>query len=180
MSNCDEAQRAKDEGKEEMKRGNYKKARRLFEISQRLHANPDTTQFLASANAAIARSERPSQTATTTGVPATGGGAASTIGSVVNRVTTWLSETAVSRFVVSLEQRYLLPSVVPYTRGLFACILALATWRFVFKQKLMFGSMPGDFNYRSDNMIVSAPIVSCMLASFLINALVRALGNNNR
>ena len=169
-----------------MKRGNYKKARRLFEISLRLHANPDTTQFLASAEAAIARSEHSSRAtteagaATTAGAPARGGRAATMIGSIVNRVTTWFSETAVSKFVVSLERRYLLPSVIPYTRGLLACILALATWRFVFKQKLMFGSMPGDFNYRSDNVIVSAPIVSCLLASFLVNALIRALGNNNR
>ncbi len=184
-NNHEEAQRAKGEGKDEMKRGNYKKAKRLFEISLRLHANPDTTQLLASANAAIARIERPSRvgTAPTAGGAAgagAGGRATAMLGPIVDRAVAWLSETAVSKFIVSLEQKYVLPSALPYTRGLFACILALATWRFVFKQKLMFGSLPGDFNYRSDNVMVSAPIVSCLLASFLVNAFVRALSNNNR
>jgi hypothetical protein len=37
--------------------------------------------------------------------------------------------------------------------------------------KIGFGSLPGDFSYRTDRLVVHVPIVSCLVLSVLISGI---------
>ena len=158
-----EAERAKKEGMKYLQSQNYKKAAKMFEISLRIHNNDDTKQYLNSAKAGIARVERNSRS-TSADEPVN-------ITSSESSSSTWSLLSYINARINALESKYISPSLRMYVRTILLIILVLATVRFYFKSELSLGHLPGDISYNSPNLIISAPIVSCMLFSFLLNAI---------
>ena len=63
----------------------------------------------------------------------------------------------------------------PYVRGIFLILVVLTFWRFGLRQKITLGYLPGDLNFATANLHFHAPIATCMLVSFLANAIGRSL-----
>jgi len=80
--------------------------------------------------------------------------------------------------IEKIESKYIGAPMKPLVRGVFLILVLLATWKFVLRQKVALGMLPGDLNYRSSNIQIHAPFVTCMVLSFLFNALVRIYQRN--
>jgi hypothetical protein len=160
-TNYEEAIRAKDEGKKKFAERDYRKAIKLFQISIRLHPNPDTSQLLHSAQAALARTSE------------------NTNSVYPNSSDHWFTYTCRTVHLYleplrRLENRWISAQLRPYLRGIIIVIIIISCYKIVFKKKLALYALPGDFSYSSPNMTLHAPIVSCLLISFLANAVNRA------
>jgi hypothetical protein len=183
--NIDEAERAKEEGRRRMQAGDFTKAVKFFEISLRLNDNPDTKQLLGSAKAAIARMRGPNNGRDSSSAVSGGSGGAG-LRIYTERFFRWLeglgrmvADTSVGRQLILLESSYITPLARPYVRGMIPIALLLFVWKVVLRRKLTLGLLPGDVYYSStsgsSSVFISAPIVSCMLVSFLLNAVFRAV-----
>jgi hypothetical protein len=186
--NIEEATRAKDEGKKQMEKGNFLKAVKMFEISIRLHQNPDTSQLLSTSKAAIALQNRQSSQSTSTpraSVPAAASSSNTsapthTLHQSPNMSTLesicLLRDTIIAKWI-SIENHHLhmiSAEMRPYIRGILAIIWALVLWKFVIGGKLSLGRLPGDISYQSSTISIHAPIVSCLIVSFILNAIFKA------
>jgi Protein of unknown function (DUF2905) len=188
--NIDEAKRAKVEGRRLMKAGDFAKAAKMFEISLRLNDNPDTKQLIGSAKAAMARMRGPrSRRDSSSAVNGDSNGTGLRIRIYTESFLRWLeglsrivADTHIGRQLINLENRYITPLARPYVRGMIPIALLLFVWKVVLRRKLTLGLLPGDVYYSStrgsSSVFISAPIVSCMLISFLLNAIFRALNIN--
>ena len=165
-TNHEEAIRAREEGKQKFAEGDYQKAVKLFQISIRLHPNADTSQLLHSAQAALVRiSSNQSNSAPNS--------SSQWYNPVVENFCRYLEP------LLQLESRLISPDFKPYVRGMILVIFMLSCYKLLVKHRLSLFDLPGDFNYSSPNVIVHAPIVSCLLISFLANAVNRAFQHNN-
>jgi hypothetical protein len=90
-----------------------------------------------------------------------------------------LLDAAWEQFPVSLREtitRYIHPTTRRPLAYVTCLILMVATYRFVLHgPRLVFGALPGDIYYHSDNVMVSAPLLSCFLLSMGFNFIVRLL-----
>ena len=90
--------------------------------------------------------------------------------------------TSIGRQLITLKNRYIAPIAKPYIMGMLPISLLLFIWKVLLRRNLTLGLLPGDLYYSStsgnSSIFISAPIVSCLLVSFLLNAILRALGIN--
>lgn len=170
-SNAEEAERAKSEGRRLMNSGNFQRAMKMFEISQRLHPNPDTIQLLHSAKAAWIRGRGASFD--TQSRPGTTSSTNST--NLLDNISqlTYSYLRPIIQPALDVENRYISAPYRPYLRWIVVIIVLLLGCKIILQRKLILFALPGDINYSSSNVIVHAPIVSCLLISFLFNAACR-------
>lgn len=176
-ANEEEAVRAKALGVEALQRGEYERAVRLLGISNRLSPNADTRGLLNSALVGQARMEASRASAHRT--------AAAT-------APPWSEHQAFGRFMIQVDAamdwvwqylplpvqeaitRYIHPSTRKPLVYVSILILTAALYRFVLHgPPLAFGRLPGDIYYNSGNVVVSAPLLSCFLASMAFSQLAR-------
>lgn len=176
-ANEEEGTRAKALGVEALQRGEYERAVRLLGISNRLSPNADTRGLLNSALAGQARmdSGRASahRTAAATAPPWSEHQVFGRFMIKVDAVMDW-----VWKYLPALVQgaitRYIHPSTRKPLAYVSILILAAALYRFVLHgPPLAFGRLPGDIYYNSGNVVVSAPLLSCFLASVAFSQLAR-------
>ncbi len=177
-SNGDEAARAKALGREALQLQQYDKAIRLLRISDRLHPNEDTRALLKSALAGQARLDTNQQNAQRAAASAPPPWSQQDLfGRGMQRVDAALG-VAWTHLPQSM-QRAIERSILPSMRKPLAyvgCLIVLAAiYRLVLHgPALAFGRLPGDVYYHSGNMMVSAPLVSCLLSSLALNYVARA------
>lgn len=168
-SNSDEAQRALDEARIKIRNRDFVKALKLLNISKRLRPTEELLQLIANVEMSL-RSDHPTEAET---LPNPQG---QTAQNDVGRER-WLVKFWGNMYdaLISWERRWIAPELKIYVRGIAGILLFIMTWKYVVKGKLSLFSLPGDLNYKSESVYISAPIVSCMLISFLLNAASRAL-----
>ena len=169
-ANEEEALRAKALGVEALQRGDYERAVRLLGISNRLSPNnPNTRELLTSSLAGQARMDSGRESAHRTAAAA---------------ALPWSEHQAFGRFMIRVDAtmdwvwqylpssvqgavtRYIHPSTRKPLAYVSILILSAALYRFVLRgPPLAFGGLPGDIYYNSGNVVVSAPLLSCFLAS---------------
>lgn len=177
-ANEEEALRAKALGVEALQRGDYERAVRLLGISNRLSPNPDTRGLLNSSLAGQARMDSGRESAHRTAAAA---------------APPWSEHQAFGRFMIKVDatmdwvwqylplsvqeaiRHYIHPSTRKPLAYVSILILSTALYRFVLRRgpPLAFGRLPGDIYYNSGNVVVSAPLLSCFLASVAFSQLAR-------
>jgi hypothetical protein len=163
--NYEEALRARKEGEKHLESRNFEKSLKMLEISHRLYPNDEVKQLIQRVkelnNGKDARSGQ------SHGDELRGHQGSFFLLIKHEAYVCW--ERAI-KLIERIEEKYFTPSFRPYARGLLAMSLFLLIYRLIFRQRLSLGSLPGDIYYSSSNMVVSAPIVSCLLVSLLLNA----------
>lgn len=178
-ANEEEAARAKALGREALQQQDYARAVRLLRISERLVPNADTRGLLNAALAAQARRQGPErQQAAAAAAPRWS--EQDVVGRALNRVDAF-HDAIYARLppvVTRLIERKLHPTSRRPLAYVFSAIVVAAIYRFVLHgPALKLGHLPGDIYYRSSgpgtSVVVSAPILSCLIFSVGFNMLAR-------
>mmetsp|Transcript_22543 Transcript_22543/g.32950 ORF Transcript_22543/g.32950 Transcript_22543/m.32950 type:complete len:173 (-) Transcript_22543:65-583(-) len=162
--NDDEASRAYTKALELKRQGDFKKALKLLEISQRLAPESGKQQIINEIKN-MSFSQHSSNSSSPDNCEGFNGTPASSTLTTIQRVF-----ESIRNQVIDMENRYIAPSMRQYIRIMFCIICVLVVYKFIFKQKIAFGSLPGDIYYSTPNTYVSAPIASSLLISFFLNA----------
>lgn len=178
-ANEEEAARAKALGREALRQGDHARAIRLLRISERLVPNADTRGLLGAAQAAQARAQGPArQQAAAAAAPRWSD--QDMVGRTMLRVDAFLDgvHARLPPALVNLIERKLHPSSRRPLAYVFSAVVVMAMYRFLLRgPALRFGGLPGDIHYSSvgpnSSVVVSAPIVSCILLSVGMNVLAR-------
>jgi hypothetical protein len=154
--NSEEGARALSQAKRALSVGNISEAIKFLKISHRLSPCPETAVLLAQHSPSPDTSRNPSP-------------------NPQDHLTVLrnLLEKTIER-ILRLEEKYIEPSMKQFIRGMFLLIIVLFVLKYIFRQPIGIGMLPGDIYYASSNVSVSAPFVSCFLVSFVLNGLVRA------
>ena len=139
--NAEEAGHAKIEGNKHLLAGNFTKAVKLFEISLRLHENPDVGQLLASAKAALIteprnrNEEQRSRGTESDQERSSERRPPNTTWSIINNpFSKWLFSNSILERIFDIETRVIAPAAKLYVRGMIAIIYALIIWKFVLQR----------------------------------------------
>jgi hypothetical protein len=155
--NAEEAQRALSKGKVFLERGEKVLALKFLRISQRLSPSNEAGELIERIL------QEPAQSPTNQNTPAP---------DFFNSAQNIASD--IKKRYLEVENRYIAPSMKNHIRLVFFIIIVLVIWKYIFKIKPRIGSLPGDISYQSQNVYISAPIVSCLLFSFFLSAVQRA------
>ncbi|TFJ86544.1 hypothetical protein NSK_002201 [Nannochloropsis salina CCMP1776] len=176
--NEEEALRAKALGVDALRRGDYDRAARFLSISSRLlPENADIRGLLNSALAGQARTDtrRASahRAAAATAPPWSpqhvSGRFMNGLDAVLDKV--WASLPSAGQNLIT---RYTHPPMRKPLAYVSILIITAATYRFVLRgPPLVLGHLPGDIYYNSGNVVVSAPLLSCFLASMAFSQVAR-------
>lgn len=161
----EEAQRALMEAKELIDTKSFEKAQKLLKISIRLNASTEASRLLKDVENEMNCNHRKDSTPSFT-----------QSGTQYERSSSWW--TKVLSHVSAIEKKYISPDLRIYNRGLLCIIVGLIIVKYVFHKKIGFGGLPGDINISSQSVYFSFPIVSCMLVSFILNAVNKLLNRN--
>lgn len=181
-ANEEEAARAKALGREALRQGDHARAIRLLRISERLVPNADTRGLLNAALAAQARAQGPArqQAQQAAAAAAPRWSDQDMLGRSMRRVDAFLDAlyARLPPAAVGLIERKLHPSSRRPLAYVFSAIVVMAVYRFALHgPALRLGGLPGDIHYSSvgpnSSVVVSAPIVSCILLSVGFNVLAR-------
>ena len=157
-ANRDEADRAKERGIAYLRAKNYGQARKFLEISNRLCFHVDTQRLLEELSGEQRQNDidQPQTQERRTSASS-------------HRQFTLTLESIRQKFN-ELEEKYVYPPCRPYTKPLLLIVIYLFISRVVFGKKLSLGSLPGDIYYNSNNMMVSAPIITSAVVSIFLSA----------
>lgn len=161
--NEEEGKRALREAKQKLAANKINEGLKYLKISQRLHPSSET-QELISRYSNINNNNNNSQSSSQS---STSNYSNEIILIIKNQFNILLEK------FLQLETKYINPSMKNYIRGLFLAIFILIIVKYGFKQKIGFGSLPGDISYHSSNVYFSSPIISSLLLSFVVNGLFR-------
>jgi hypothetical protein len=176
--NVAEGERALAEARRALANGNIQKGLKFLKISQRLSPSQEAMTLIEQYSLAQTPSSPPppsSPSHNSSSQPST-----NTRDENSSRLTQDIIEAghriwrSVSEMFLQFETKYIAPSMRQFIRALFLAVLCLSIIKYVFKQKIGFGALPGDLSYSSPNLSISAPFVSSFLVSFLFTGLVRA------
>jgi hypothetical protein len=169
--NVAEAERALGEAKKAFATGNIPKGLKFLTISHRLSPSHETRTLLEQYS--------PSSPTSSASIPTSSQSAGNRVESTSQLIQDLTQSLhgfwkSISEIFFQFETKYIAPSMRQNIRFLFIMILVLVVIKYVFKQKIRFGALPGDLSYSSSNMSISAPVVTSFLVSFLLTGLLRA------
>jgi hypothetical protein len=177
-ANEEEAARAKALGREALQQGDHARAIRLLRISERLVPNADTRGLLNAALAAQARTQGPQRQAQQAAAAAAAPrwSEQDLFGRAMNKVDAF--HDAIHARLPPAATQWIERKIHPASRRPLAyvstAIVVAAVYRFwLHGPALRLGHLPGDIYYRNANVVVSAPILSCLLFSVGMNVLAR-------
>jgi hypothetical protein len=169
--NAEEGERALCEARRALGNGNISEGLKYLKISQRLLPSNETLRLIQQ------YSQPPQPQSQQFQSQSTSINSSNLFSSqILQNLTQSLQQITknLSEIYLEFERKYISPSMRQFIRGLFLIIFALAIIKYIFKQKIGFGQLPGDISYNSSSTFISAPFVSCLLLSFLGNGLMRA------
>jgi hypothetical protein len=170
--NAEEGERALGEARRALANGNILEGLKYLKISQRLLPSNETLELIRR------YSQTPSQTQPPHSQPQTQSqsNTSNPFPSQFQNLTQSLQEVTkkLSEIYLQFENKYISPSMRQFIRRLFLIVFMLIIVKYIFKQKIGLGQLPGDISYSSSSTFISAPFVSCLLVSFLFNGLMRA------
>mmetsp|Transcript_9817 Transcript_9817/g.9915 ORF Transcript_9817/g.9915 Transcript_9817/m.9915 type:complete len:174 (-) Transcript_9817:100-621(-) len=170
--NADEAQKAFETAELMIRQHNFVRAIKLLEISQRLRPSQVTLALLNDTKSRLT----PRAENTNAGNVGNGSEGISLSANAQFSISSSVL-SPIFKYINDLECRYIIPSIRPYLRTIVIIFVTLLVYKILFKKDISFGVLPGDFHYASKNIHIHAPIVSCLLFSFLVNALMRTFQN---
>jgi len=177
-ANEEEAARAKALGREALQQGDYARATRLLRISERLVPNADTRGLLNAALAAQARTQGPARQAQQQAAAAAAPrwSEQDLFGRIMNKIDSF--HNALHARLPAAASQWIERHIHPASRRplayVFSAVVVAAFYRFVLHgPALRLGRLPGDIYYRSSNVVVSAPILSCLLVNVAVRVLRR-------
>mmetsp|Transcript_31927 Transcript_31927/g.42152 ORF Transcript_31927/g.42152 Transcript_31927/m.42152 type:complete len:197 (+) Transcript_31927:72-662(+) len=194
-ANAEEANRAKELGREYLRKNQFGKAIKFLSISNRLNPNPDTRQILNSAKAGAARLRGQCSTnysSTTAQQPSQSSTSPSDWNSRQFQPLVAMFQNYYQAFlewrrhfgVEALFNRlgtYVLPEYRRPLMIMFYVIIFLVIYRLFFaKASVLSTGLPGDIYFSSPGFTFSCPIVSSLLFSFVVNHFARAWNNNRQ
>lgn len=159
--NKEEAERALNEAHKRISSGNINEALKYLKISQRLSPSPHTEQLIAR----YSSSSSSNSNSSTNTIHTSNDNYEEIISTFKTQFNILLEK------ILQLESKYVNPSMKNYIRILFLIVFILFIFKYIFKQKIGFGSLPGDISYSSSNTMIAFPVVSSLLASFLLQGL---------
>jgi hypothetical protein len=165
--NEDEAVRAKRQGETMLKEGNLEKALKLFTISQRITPNDSTDQLIREVKARM------------NGETLNRNDSSDELRDDMRFVS--LVKNAVKslwKIYESYERKYIALDYKIWIRSIIVIVSLLICLKFCFGYKLNIGSLPGDINFTNKNFSFHAPIVTSLLLSFFLNAILKVFNNS--
>lgn len=152
---------------------NYSKALKFFSISHRLSPTTEKQQLMdqclnLQAQGSLPSSSRPSPPTTSDSNSST-----NMYGNFGGRQAHNIYESLQAFFlrakscILCYEQKYIAESYKHMIRAVLALIIGVIVCKFVLKQSIRLGSLPGDFNYSSGGVQVFFPMTTCALISYL-------------
>ena len=159
--NNEEAERAYEKGLKELKENkNYVKAMKFFKISNRLSPSREKLDHIRECNILL------QTTSPDSNYTPTSSEAASSRNNTILESSMKLFMDVKAKLTY-FEGKYIAESYKPILRALALLILFVIVGKFIFKQDMMLGKLPGDINYSAGGMQVFFPMTTCSLISFL-------------
>ena len=163
--NSDESERALERGLKELNvHKNYAKALKFFTISHRLIPSPDKQQLIIQCNEALTQAQ---------GTPISHSRTSSTAPNPSNSTTENFTAKlhtiykSIKNYLLQYEQKYIAESYKHMIRAVIVLIVGVIICKFILKQNVRLGSLPGDINYSSQGMQVFFPMTTCALLSYI-------------
>lgn len=157
--NKEEAERAFENGLKELNENkNYKKALVFFSISNRLAPSPETSRRIAECTRAQSSPQAHDPSPASPSISSY----VESIYSATKKHLLWAKER-----MLHYEHRFIAESYKQIIRAVTLLIILVVIFKFIFKQSLSLGHLPGDINYSSSGVHVFAPMTTCSLLSFI-------------